>query len=80
MANAENERELTLTPVEKAKLEVLRALAAEGFRELDEGKGIVLHNDQELVEFMDEIDRRVAQRHSKVTSPDPPPRGSGGPS
>jgi antitoxin ParD1/3/4 len=47
---------------DREKLALLRALASEGFRELDEGKGIELNSDQELEEFMRGIGRRVAAR------------------
>jgi hypothetical protein len=79
MTNEPNEPEISLTPEEKAKLEVLQALAAEGFRELDEGKGILLRNDRDLIVFIDEISRRVAERHRNFTSPDPPPTDTAGP-
>jgi len=46
---------------ENAKLKLLRSLAMEGFRELDQGLGIELKDDRELAEFIHEIGRRVAE-------------------
>ena len=46
---------------ETAKLALLRWLAAEGFRELDQGQGIVLDDQQQLTDFIGEIGREVAK-------------------
>lgn len=45
---------------EDAKLALLRALASEGFGELDQGKGIVLDGEQQLAEFIGRMGRRVS--------------------
>jgi antitoxin ParD1/3/4 len=47
---------------EDEKLKLLRALAKEGFRQLDQGLGIEIGSDEELREFMERIDRRVAKK------------------
>lgn len=41
------------------KLEVLRALAAEGFRQLDQGEGIQLHGRRELEDFVHGVGLRA---------------------
>jgi antitoxin ParD1/3/4 len=47
---------------EHEKLELLRSLAAEGFRQIDQGLGIELKDDQELADFIEQIDRRVVTK------------------
>jgi antitoxin ParD1/3/4 len=42
------------------KLASLRALAAEGFDELDRGQGIALESDQQLADFISDAGRRAA--------------------
>lgn len=55
---------------EREKLAALRALAKEGFEELDQGRGIVLGSSQHLSEFIGGLGQRVAsqaddsERHS----------------
>ena len=55
---------------EQEKLATLRALAEEGFEELDQGRGIVLNSPEDLSEFIGGLGRRVAnqaddsERHS----------------
>ena len=49
------------TREEKEKLKLLRSLAAEGFKQLDQGQGIELRDEQELSKFIEQIDRRVAK-------------------
>jgi len=55
---------------EQEKLATLRTLAAEGFKELDQGRGIVLDGPEYLSEFIGELGRWVAnqsddsERHS----------------
>ncbi|MEX2139783.1 MAG: type II toxin-antitoxin system ParD family antitoxin [Pirellulales bacterium] len=47
---------------EQEKLAALRALAAKGFDELDQGRGIVLNGRDELAEFIGQVGRRAATR------------------
>jgi antitoxin ParD1/3/4 len=47
------------TRQEQEKLILLRSLAADGFEELDQGKGITISSDRELENFMGRIGRRV---------------------
>ncbi len=49
------------TPGDEEKLRVLRALAAEGFDELDRGEGTVIESEQQLAEFIGRIGRRAAE-------------------
>lgn len=48
-------------PEEQAKLAALRALAAEGFDELDQGQGIVLEGEEQLKDLIGRIGRRAGQ-------------------
>jgi len=52
---------------EEQKLAVLRALAAEGFGELDQGRGMALNSAEELREFIGQIGCRAAQRSERPT-------------
>jgi antitoxin ParD1/3/4 len=47
---------------EQEKLAALRALAAKGFDELDQGRGIVLEGRDQLAEFIGQAGRRAAAR------------------
>jgi hypothetical protein len=47
---------------EPDKLARLRSLAAEGFDEIDQGRGIVLNGPEELADFIARIGRRVEKR------------------
>lgn len=47
---------------EQEKLAALRALAAKGFDELDQGQGIVLEGRDQLAEFIGRAGRRAAAR------------------
>lgn len=47
---------------EEAKLAALRALAAEGFDELDQGQGVALEGDEQLRELIGQIGRRAGQK------------------
>ncbi len=47
---------------EQEKLAALRALAAEGFGELDQGRGIILDGREPLSEFIAAAGRRAANR------------------
>lgn len=47
------------TREDEKKLEVLRALAAEGFRQIDQGDGTFIHSRRELEDLVDRIDRRA---------------------
>jgi antitoxin ParD1/3/4 len=47
---------------EKAKLALLKKLAAEGFDQIDQGRGIVLENEQQLAEHINRIGERVATK------------------
>jgi antitoxin ParD1/3/4 len=46
---------------ESEKLAVLRSLASEGFRELDQGQGIILDGQQQLAKFIGAIGRQAAE-------------------
>ena len=49
------------TQEESEKLAALRSLAAEGFRELDQGQGIVLDGKRQLAEFISNLGRQAAE-------------------
>jgi len=49
------------------KLALLRSLASEGFRELDQGQGIVLDGRQQLSEFIGQIGREAAEEVKQRT-------------
>lgn len=55
------------TREDEKKLEVLRTLAAEGYRQIEQGDFVEIRNRRELEELMDCIDRR-ASRPSKSKS------------
>jgi antitoxin ParD1/3/4 len=50
------------TRADDAKLKVLRALAAEGFRDLDQGRSIALDSTRELEEFINRLGRSAAKK------------------
>jgi antitoxin ParD1/3/4 len=53
---------------EREKLKLLRSLAAEGFKQLDQGLGIELKDEREIRSFMGKIGRgaaKKAKRHSR---------------
>jgi antitoxin ParD1/3/4 len=58
------------TSEEREKLAMLRALAAEAFDELDQGRGIVLEGREQLEEFISQIGRRAAERVTESTKAD----------
>jgi antitoxin ParD1/3/4 len=47
---------------EEEKLALLRSLAAEGFDELDQGRGTVVDGERHLRKFIGQIGRRAAQK------------------
>ena len=47
---------------EVEKLALLRALAAEGFDELDQGRGAIIEGPQQLRKYIGQIGRRAAQK------------------
>ncbi len=49
------------TQTEEQKLKVLRKLAAEGFRELDQGQGLTLTSESGVRSVIAKIGRRVAK-------------------
>lgn len=49
------------------KLAALRALASQGFRELDQGQGIAIDNDGELASYIAELGRRAEKLPSQVS-------------
>lgn len=53
------------TREDERKLEVLRTLAAEGFRQLDERDCVELHGRKELEDFMANIGRRARTANKK---------------
>jgi antitoxin ParD1/3/4 len=62
---------------EQEKLTALRALAAEGFSELDQGRGIVLDGREHLAEFISQAGLRAANRGVDSESGPPKPRSPG---
>ena len=42
------------------KLKLLRSLTAEGFDQIDQGKGIQFEGERQLAEFIGQVGRRVA--------------------
>jgi antitoxin ParD1/3/4 len=56
------------TREEQEKLSALRALAATGFGELDQGRGIELDGREQLAEFVGRVGRRTATR---IADPQP---------
>ena len=57
------------TSEDAEKLTLLRALAAEGFRELDQGEGTLIDGEQELTDLVGQIGRRAVERvDSRSTS------------
>ncbi len=46
---------------EDEKLALLRSMASEAFRELDQGQGIAIDNEQELSELIGQTGRRAAE-------------------
>lgn len=53
------------TQSEKHKLAMLRKLAAEGFRDLDQGQGLNLSGENELRKIVASIGRRAAKSAQK---------------
>jgi len=49
------------TREDKEKLALLRSLAAEGFSELDQGRGIAFDDEKDLAKFVRHIGRRAAK-------------------
>jgi len=49
---------------EQEKIALLRSLASEGFRELDQGRGIAFDDEKQLAEFV----RRVGRRGPDLSS------------
>jgi antitoxin ParD1/3/4 len=47
---------------EQEKLALLRSLASEGFRELDQGRGIAFDDEKQLAEFVRGVGRRAAAK------------------
>jgi antitoxin ParD1/3/4 len=58
---------------EQEKLAALRALAAKGFDELDQGQGIVLAGREQLAKFIAQVGRRASARARR--SNDGPSKG-----
>jgi antitoxin ParD1/3/4 len=52
----------------KEKLALLRSLAAAGFAEIDQGRGIVVSSKSQLKELIGEAGRRAEARVKKKTS------------
>lgn len=50
---------------EVEKLALLRSLAAEGFGELDQGRGTALDDERQLRKFIGRIGRRVAKKAAR---------------
>lgn len=53
------------TKTEEQKLKVLRKLAAEGFRELDQGQGLTITSERELRNVIVKIGRRAAKANKQ---------------
>ena len=47
---------------DEEKLALLRSLAAEGFDELDQGRGTVIDGERQLRKFIGQVGRRAAQK------------------
>jgi hypothetical protein len=45
---------------DKARLSLLRSLAADGFSELDQGRGVPFDDEKELANYVRQIGRRAA--------------------
>ncbi len=57
------------TSEDAGKLTLLRALASEGFSELDQGEGTLIDSEQELTDLVGQIGRCAAERvDSRSTS------------
>lgn len=52
---------------ESERLALLRSLASEGFRELDQGQGIVLDGRQQLADFIGQIGCEAAREVERHT-------------
>jgi len=50
---------------EQEKLELLRSLAREGLDELDQGKGVELHGDAELTDFIRSLGEKASKTAAK---------------
>jgi antitoxin ParD1/3/4 len=50
---------------EEEKLAILRSLAAEGFDDLDQGRGTEINGERQLRTFISQIGRRAAQKKAK---------------
>jgi antitoxin ParD1/3/4 len=59
---------LRLLEIEQHKLSLLIKLAAQGFEEIDQGRGLVLSNETELANFVNGIGRRAAKTASSKSS------------
>ncbi len=55
------------THEDQKKLELLRTLAAEGYRQLDRGEGVQIKSRRELEDLMDRIDRRAIEPPDKLS-------------
>ena len=55
------------TQEEQQKLDLLRALASEGFDQLNQGQGIVLESPRKLESFIEKIGQRVARQTNTLT-------------
>ncbi len=53
---------------EEQKLKLLRKLAAEGFRELDQGQGLTITSERELRNVIAKIGRRAAKANKQRTA------------
>jgi len=53
------------THEEKHRLAILRALAAEGFTQLDQGRGVAIDDERELADVIRRIGRRAAKENSR---------------
>jgi antitoxin ParD1/3/4 len=53
---------------DEQRLERLRALAQEGFSQLDQGLGIRLNGREEIAAFMDQISEEVRAQQASVNS------------
>ena len=51
---------------DEEKLALLRSLAAEGFDDLDQGRGTVIDGERELRTFIGQIGRRAAQKPKRT--------------
>ena len=61
------DKQFVLAQVDQAKLVTLKALAAEGFRQIAKGQGVALEGAKPLKDFISRIGRRSAEPMPSAT-------------